>query len=458
MRFILSISQKRAIMIDVTRIFRYPSPTSMLTPIVTQLPKSQTELKFSITPEEAKPYLDQAVSDISTHRPIAGFRPGKASYDDVKRAFGEMAIWESALERLVRAVFVKAILQEQIETVGSPEIAVQKLAPGSNIEFTATVNTMPYATNLADYTKMSVEWKGRPVTDTDLEKTIDDLRKMRRNEVATDEAATMDDMIVANLNIREGNVPIEGGQSTNYRVYLNEQNYIPGFAEKVVGMKKGDKREFDLAFPADHYNKALAGKTVTFEVEATDVFRLDIPAADDAFAKSAGLENMEKLRELLKTNLQQEADQKADEAAEIELLEKIVKASKFSEVPDLLVNEEVRRMMAELEHALEEQGGNMKDYLASIKKTESELKLDFVTRALERIHTAVIIKEVGKKENITVSDEEVDAEIDTILAGIKPSDTETRERVTTPEYRDYVAIQMRNQKIIVFLKKTNIKK
>ena len=115
-------------------------------------------------------------------------------------------------------------------------------------------------------------------------------------------------------------------------------------------------------------------------------------------------------------------------------------------------------MMAELEHALEEQGGNMKDYLASIKKTESELKLDFVTRALERIHTAVIIKEVGKKENITVSDEEVDAEIDTILAGIKPSDTETRERVTTPEYRDYVAIQMRNQKIIVFLKKTNIKK
>ncbi|MCC7357473.1 trigger factor [Candidatus Uhrbacteria bacterium] len=430
----------------------------MLTPIVTQLPKSQVELKFSITPDEAKPYLDQAVTDISTHRPIAGFRPGKAGYDDVKRAFGEMAIWENALERLVRAVFVKAVLQEQIETVGSPEIAVQKLAPGSDIEFTTVVNTMPHVTNLTDYTKIKVDFKRRLVTETDVEKTIDDLRKMRRNEIATDQAATMDDMILVNLNIRDGQVPIEGGQSTNYRVYLNEQSYIPGFAEKVVGMKKNEKREFDLAFPADHYNKALAGKTVTFDVEVIDVFRLEIPIADEQFAKSAGVENMEKLRELLQNNLQQEADQKTDEAAEIELLEKMIKESKFSEVPELLVNEEVRRMMIEMEQSIENQGGNMKDYLSSIKKSESDLKLDLITRALERIKTAVIIKEIGKKENISVTDDEVDTEIDLILSGLKPNDTETRERVTTPEYRDYVAVQIRNQKIIKFLKQTNIKK
>lgn len=430
----------------------------MLTPTVTQLPKSQVELKFSVTPEEAKPYIDQAVQDISTNRPIPGFRPGKAGYEEVKRAFGEMAILESALERLVRAVFVKAILQNNIDTVGSPEIAVQKLAPGEAIEFTATVNTMPYATNLADYTKVQVEWKGRKVNEADVEKTIDDLRKMRRKEVATDEAVTMDDMVQVNLNIRKGEVPIEGGQSTNYRVYLNEPNYIPGFAEKVVGMKKGDKRSFDLSFPEDHYNKVLAGQTVTFDVEATEAYKLEIPKADDEFAKSAGLENMEALRDLLKSNLQQEADHKADEAAEIEVLETLVKKSKFSEVPDLLVNEEVRRMMHELEHAIEEQGGNMKDYLSSIKKTESDLKLDFVNRALERINTAVVIKEIGKKENISVDDAEVDAEIDQILSGLKSADTETRTRVSTPEYRDYVAIQMRNRKVIELIKKTCIKK
>ena len=430
----------------------------MLTPIVTQLPKSQVELKFSITPEEAKPYLDQAVIDISTNRPLPGFRPGKAGYEDVKRAIGEMAIWETALERLVRAVFVKAILQQGIETVGSPEIAVQKLAPGSDIEFTATVNTMPNAVNLADYSKPLVEYKARKISEEDLEKALEELRKMRRVEVATDEPATMNDMIQANLNIRKGNVPVEGGQTNNYRVYLNEPNYIPGFAEKVIGMKKGESRTFDLSFPEDHYNKVLAGQTVSFDVDATEVYKLQIPEANDEFAKTAGIETIEKLRELLKSNLQQEADQKAEEAAEIELLEKLVKGSKFSEVPDLLVNEEVRRMMQELEHAIEEQGGNMKDYLSSIKKTESELKLDFVTRALERINTAVLIKEVGKKENISVSDDEVDAEIDRILATVKPTDSETRERVTGPEYRDYVAVQMRNRKVVELLKQQGIKR
>lgn len=430
----------------------------MLTPIVTQLPKSQVELKFSITPEEAKPYLDQAVIDISTNRPLPGFRPGKAGYDDVKRAIGEMAIWETALERLVRAVFVKAILQQGIETVGSPEIAVQKLAPGSDIEFTATVNTMPNAVNLADYSKPLVEYKARKISDEDLEKALEELRKMRRVEVATDEAATMDDMIQANLNIRKGNVPVEGGQTNNYRVYLNEPNYIPGFAEKVIGMKKGESRTFDLSFPEDHYNKVLAGQTVSFDVDASEVYKLQIPEANDEFAKTAGIETIEKLRELLKSNLQQEADQKAEESAEIELLEKLVKGSKFSEVPDLLVNEEVRRMMQELEHAIEEQGGNMKDYLSSIKKTESELKLDFVTRALERINTAVLIKEVGKKENISVSDDEVDTEIDRILATVKPTDTETRERVISPEYRDYVAVQMRSRKVVELLKQQGIKR
>jgi len=430
----------------------------MLTPIITQLPKSRIELKFTVTPEEAKPYLNQAVTEITSRRPLPGFRPGKASYDDVKRAVGEMAIWETALEGLVRALFIKAVLNESIDTVGSPEIAVGKLAPGSDIEFTAIVSTMPNIMSMADYSKPQIEWKGRKVTDEDIEKAIEDLRKMRRAEVAIAEPLTKDGLATVNLTILKDNVPVEGGQSNNYKVYLSEPSYIPGFAEKLIGAKKGDKLKFELPFPKDHYNKMLADQTVTFDVDILDVFRLDLPEVNDEFAKALGLDTVAKLRELLMTNLQNETDQKAEEAAEIELLEKLVKASKFSEVPDLLVNEEVRRMTQELEHAVEEQGGNFKDYLASIKKTENDLKIEFVTRALDRIHTAVFVKEVGKKEKLSVPDEEVDAEVDRIISTIRPDDKETLERVSGPDYREYVMVQMRNRKVVELLKKNGIKK
>src|SRR4051812_29363406 len=99
----------------------------MSAPIITKLDKSLVELKFTVTPDEAKPYLDQAAIDLQTAKALPGFRPGKAPYEEVKRAFGEMRIWETALERIVRARYVKTILDEKIETIGSPAISVEQL-------------------------------------------------------------------------------------------------------------------------------------------------------------------------------------------------------------------------------------------------------------------------------------------------------------------------------------------
>ena len=430
----------------------------MQQPTVTQLPKSQVKLAFVVTPEDAKPYLDAAVTDVSNAKPIKGFRPGKATYEDVKRAYSEMTIWETALERIVRAQYVKAVLDLQLETVGSPAIEVGKLVPGSDIEFTVTANVMPNATSLADYSKPQVDLKKKEITDKEVDHAIDDLRKMRRVEVVVDRPATKDDMTLVDLVIKKDNVQVEGGTSSDYRVVLNEDHYIPGFAAKLVGAKKGDDLAFELDFPKDHYNKHLAGQKLQFEVKVKDVYEMQLPPIDETFAKSLGVETVEKLREILKTNLQHEADEKSEQAAEIELLEKLVKGSRFTDIPDLITTEEVRRMIAELDHSLTQQGGNLKDYLSSIKKTMDDLRLDFVPRAIQRVQTAVILKEVGKREQIAVADAEIDAEIDNILEALKPTDTEGREQVSSPEYREYVAMQMKNHKVVAFLKDKGVKK
>lgn len=425
---------------------------------ITPLPKSEVKIEFTITLEEAKPYLEEAVKELTTAKPLPGFRPGHATYEDAKRAFGEMKILETALERVVRAFYVKTILSEGIDTVGSPSIAIDQLTPGQPIKFSVIAPVEPKVTEFPDLAKCRIIMKTKIIGDDQVESAIQEMRKMRRSEARVDRPATMEDLVLIDLEMKKDRVILDGGSGKDYRVYLNEEHYIPGFTKELVGIKAGDERTFNLSFPAGHYQKHLAGQNVEFTAKAKGVFELQSPEVNDAFAKGVGLDTMEKLREKLKENLTLEAEQKSREASEIELLEKLVDAAKFSELPDLLVNEEVRRMIHELEHGVEEQGMKWQEYLSSIKKTTDELKLDFVPQAVRRIKTAILIKAFAKQEKISVSEEEMDQEVDRILSHIKSEDKETRERMSSPEYREYIAVQLRNLKVLEWLKGKCIRK
>ena len=419
---------------------------------ITQLPKSEVKIEFVVSVDEAQPYLDEANKELSEAKPIQGFRPGHAPYDAVKREFGEMRIWEQALERIVRAFYVKTILAENLDTVGSPSINLDQLTPGQPIKFTVIAPTSPQIVEFPDLEKCKVTAHEVKITDQQVEDVIQQMRKMRRQEARVDRPATGDDLVVIDLEMKRDQVVLEGGTGRDYRVYLNEPHYIPGFAEKLPGIKEGEERTFTLAFPAEHYQKHLAGKPVDFTARAKGVFELKLPEVNEEFAKGVGLESLVKLQEKLRENLTHEAKHKSDEAAEIELLDKLVDQAKFGDVPDLLVNEEVRRMLHELEHGVEEQGMKWPDYLSSIKKTSDELKLEFIPQALRRIKAAILIKNLAKKENITVTEQELDDETDRILNSLKPEDQETREHVASPEYRDYIAVQMRNRKTLEWVK------
>jgi trigger factor len=115
-------------------------------------------------------------------------------------------------------------------------------------------------------------------------------------------------------------------------------------------------------------------------------------------------------------------------------------------------------MIAELEQSIIQQGGNMNDYLSSIKKTKDDLRMDFIPRAIQRVQTAVLLKEVGKREHVEISDKDIDEEIDRILAALKPTDTEGREQVISPDYREFVGVQMKNRKVVQLLKEKGVKK
>jgi len=413
------------------------------------------ELKFTVTPEEAKPYLEKTVQEMSENHPIPGFRPGKAPYDEVKKTVGEMQIWQYALEKVVRAWFVKTVLQQNIETVGSPEIAVDQLTPDQDMKFTCTVAIMPKVERLETISAPFVEIRVKEVKDKDIDEAIEDIRKMRREEVVSNDAATKDHMVSLDLEMKKDNVILEGGTARGYRVYLNEDHYIPKFTEQLLGVKKGETKQFSLPFPETHYQKLFAGKTIDFDAKINDVYEIKLPEVNDEFAKTLGLESAKSLRDTIRKNLESEAERKAMDVAEVELLETLVTKSSFSDVPEILANEEVRRMYSELEYDIEHRGGRMADYLSSIKKTAEQIKLDMVPQAMNRVKTSILIREVAKQDGITVTDEEIDGELDRLMASAP--DKESRERLASPEYREYVQTVMRNRKTLEALKQKGIK-
>ena len=201
-------------------------------PKITRLNSGEVKIEFEIPWEETKAYREEAVKELTVAKPIQGFRPGHATYEDAKRAFGEMKILETALERIVRAQYVKTVLAEKLETVGSPAIAIDKLAPGEPIVFTTTSALVPEVTKMPEIKACQVEKKAKTANDAQVEEAIDEMRRMRRTEVRAERPATMDDLIIVDMEMSQNHVALEGGTGRDYRVYLSEPNYIPGMAEQ----------------------------------------------------------------------------------------------------------------------------------------------------------------------------------------------------------------------------------
>jgi len=429
----------------------------MSTPLIEEQPKNIVKLTFTVTQAEAEPYLHEAATRLSETTSIPGFRPGKAGYDIVKQRFGAMKILEEALEPIIRKSFVEAVLAHQIETVGSPKINVEKMAPENDLVFTVEVTRMPRTKELADYTKLSVESKPIHIEEKEIDLALRDIQRMQTTEVRAiaDTAVSEKDKIVVSMNIKKDGVAIEGGQSPNHAIHLPEDYYIPGLKEQVIGMKEGQEKTFTLSFPKDHVQKMLAGQNADFEITLKEIYHLEPPAIDDVFAKSLGVPTLPLLRETIHKNLSDEKSLEESTRQERDILELVAKRSQFEEIPDLLVNEEINKMIAELKHHVEEQGLEFDLYLKNLKKSLTEIKVEFTAQAITRIKVALIMRAVTDKEKIEVSASEVDAELDKLATRHK--DEEERKQIYSPEYRQFAEQILKNRKVIELLKRAMIK-
>jgi trigger factor len=211
-----------------------------------ELGKSKIELVITVEVPDYKKNMEQAAVRLSERAAIHGFRPGKAPYEMVKEQLGEIRILEEAMQSIVEHAFYQIVKGEKLETIGMPQISLQKFAPGNDLVFKAEIALLPKVT-LASLDAIKVEKKDVAVSKEQEAEVLENLRKMQRKEVLKTGESTKEDKLVVDLNMFIDKVAVEGGFAKNHQVYLSEPHYIPGLAEKLVGLKKDDEKEINKA-------------------------------------------------------------------------------------------------------------------------------------------------------------------------------------------------------------------
>lgn len=400
--------------------------------------------------------MNETAERLGKNLKVPGFRPGHVPRKEVEKKVGPTKLLEESLEGIVRKCYVSVVMEEKLETIGSPAIDVKKLAPGNPLVFKITVSILPKITKLADYKSIKIERKPVDVTDQDVNLILSDLQKARASEVRVKRPINDKDRVVIDLDISQNRVRVEGGSTKNHVVLMDEPYYVPGFTDALKGLEEGQKKTFTLTFPEDHFQKTLAGKPIEFQVKVNEVYERTLPALDDELAKGLGKSSFKELSTVVRENITREKTMKEEARIEGELLQKLVEGSQFEDIPELLVNEEIMRMRSELERNVAAQGLEWNQYLAQIKKDEGQLKLDLAPEAIQRIKTTLAIHEAGKQEEIKIEAKEIDEELDKIAAQYK-DDEETRKKIYSPEHRDQFTQVLKNKKTITRLKELAVK-
>jgi len=421
-----------------------------------ELPKSQIELSVAVEVAELQPYLEQAANDLSQDMPIEGFRPGKAPYEVMKNKVGELPVMETAARLLVNKKMDQLITENiQGQVVGTPQVNITRLAPGNALGFKVVLALLPEVT-LGNYKDLGISLETVKVADSEIEKMIDHLRQHQAKEVTVDRPIQANDKAVVDIKMFLDKVPVEGGQSQDTAVILGHDYIIPGFDQQLLGAKKGETKDFDLVYPTEHHQSNLAGKKVAFTVIIKDVFERELPEVNDEWAKNLGLQSLAEMKDNIKKSIEQEKQTKADQKAELAMLEKIIANTTFSDIPDSLMDNEINLMFQEMEYHLSVQGAALNDYLQSINKTKEDLAKEFQPEALKRLRSALVIRTIAEQEKFTATDEEIQKEIDHLLSHY-PDNQEIQTRIKSAAYRHHLQSQIAHQKALAQLRLWNIK-
>ncbi len=415
---------------------------------VKKLSETKVKLTIKVGAKELAAAEQVALTKLGKKVKVAGFREGKVPASVVAKNVDPAALQEQTLDDALSRAVAEAFLNEKLQALDRPNVEVQAYVPRESLEFTAEVEVMP-AVKLGDYKKLKASVDKVTVDDKEVDEIIERMRQsFATKEEVKREAKDGDEVLIDFVGKKDG-VAFDGGTAKDYSLTLGAHQFIPGFEEGIVGHKAGDKFDLDLEFPADYHAKELAGAKVVFSVTLNAIKELKLPAVDDEFAAKAGpFTSVDELNADIKREIAAQKERESGEKLKDQLLEELVKVSTVP-TPEILVQDQMHSIEQDFSQNLLYQGLTLDSYISSkgFKDEADWREKEVKPAAIRRVEAALVLGELSKVEQITATNEELEAHIE-LYKQQYANNKEVLKQFEQPEVRRDIANRLLTEKTI----------
>ena len=417
---------------------------------VEKMEKNMAKLTIEVSAEELDKAMQNAYLKARGKISIPGFRKGKAPRKMIEQMYGKGIFLEDAANALIPEHYSKALEECDLEIVSQPEIDVTQAEPGKAFIFTAEVAVKPEVT-LGEYKGVEVPKSETEVTDEDIDAEIKkEQEKNSRTVTVEDRGAENGDITTIDFEGFVDGVAFEGGKGTDYPLTLGSGSFIPGFEDQLVGAKAGDHVEVNVTFPEEYQAAELAGKAAVFQCDVKKVETKELPELDDDFAQDVSeFDTLAEYREDVKKNLTEKKEKEARAAKENAAVDKAIENAEM-EIPDAMLNTQVRQMMNDFASRMQSQGLTMEQYFQFTGMTAEKMLEELRPQAVKRIETRLVLEAIAKAENIEISDEKLDEELAKMAEAYKMEVEKLKEFMGEAEKKQMKA-DMAVQEAVTFL-------
>ena len=380
---------------------------------VENLEKNMAKLTVEVSAAELDNAIDIAYKKNKNRFNIPGFRKGKVPMAMVEKMYGPQVFYEDAVDTILNYSYPDAAKESGLEIVSRPEIDIVTIEKGKPFVYTATVATKPEV-ELGQYKGVKVSKADVSVTAKDVEAELVRVQEQNARMITVDDAEYQiknGDTVTIDFDGSVDGVAFEGGKGENYPLTIGSHSFIDNFEDQLVGHKTGDNVDVNVTFPTPYGAKELEGKAALFKVVIHEIKQKELPALDDDFASEVSeFETLKEYKASLKSDIKLRKEKAAAQENENNVVKAVVANAKV-ELPDAMVNTNVENMINDYERSMNQQGLKLEQYLSYLGQTPEQFIESLKPQAIENIKSQLVFEAIIKAENITATDEAVEAKI-----------------------------------------------
>lgn len=373
-----------------------------------QIEKNLVKLTFEVSAEDFDKAINQVYKKNVKKFNVPGYRKGKAPRKIIEKYYTEAVFYDEAINSVLPQAYDEALKESGVESVARPEIDVEEIKKGEPVVFTALVTTKPEV-KLGDYKGIEVEKIDHTVTDEDVDKDIEATQKKNARLITVDDRAIENgDIAVIDFEGFVDGVAFDGGKAENYNLTIGSGNFIPGFEEQIIGHSTDEEFSINVKFPEEYQAEELAGKDAEFKIKLHEIKAKELPEVDDEFVKDVSeKETVAEYRDELKETIAARLEDEAEKDKDNQIAEKLIELLE-GEIPQAMYDNQVNEMVRDFEMRIRSQGIDMNTYLQYMGIDLDGLKKMYADEAKKRVQLRLALETIAKKENIEVTDADLD--------------------------------------------------